>query len=129
MFGFPRLKSLLAGQREHTSLVDFLLAELKDFTGETWEQEDDVTLVTLHRMPEEAMPKEQPEQANPGEMLLTWSVASQPGNEQAAMELVADAVAPLHLPAEGMANMKTAVAEVVMNAMEHDKYCHADKIM
>ncbi len=129
MFGFPRLKSLLAGQREHTSLVDFLLAELKDFTGETWEQEDDVTLVTLHRMPEEAMPKEQPEQANPGEMLLTWSVASQPGNEQAAMERVADAVAPLHLPAERLANLKTAVAEVVMNAMEHGNCYQPDKMV
>ena len=32
-----------------TSLIDFLLNELKSFTGEGWEQEDDVTLVTLQR--------------------------------------------------------------------------------
>ncbi len=50
MFGFPRLKSLLSEQCDHASLVDYLLDELKSFTGEEWEQEDDVTLVTLHRV-------------------------------------------------------------------------------
>lgn len=49
MFGFPRLKSLLTGPCDPSSLVDFLLGELKGFTGEEWEQEDDVTLVTLQR--------------------------------------------------------------------------------
>ncbi len=49
MFGFPRLKSLLTGPCDQTSLVDFLLSELKSFTGEEWEQEDDVTLLTLQR--------------------------------------------------------------------------------
>jgi len=33
------------------SLIDCLLSELKSFTGEGWEQEDDVTLVTLQRTP------------------------------------------------------------------------------
>jgi hypothetical protein len=33
-------------------LIDLLLSELKSFTGEEWEQEDDVTLVTLQRKPE-----------------------------------------------------------------------------
>ena len=49
MFGFPRLKSLLAEPCDHASLVDHLLGELKGFTGEEWEQEDDVTLVALQR--------------------------------------------------------------------------------
>lgn len=61
MFGFPRLKSLLAEQYEHPSLVDFLLNELKDFTGDGWEQEDDITLVTLQRMSDTPMTKGQPE--------------------------------------------------------------------
>jgi hypothetical protein len=30
-------------------LVDFLMDELRSFTGEGWEQEDDITLVTLQR--------------------------------------------------------------------------------
>jgi serine phosphatase RsbU (regulator of sigma subunit) len=49
MFGFPRLKTLLAEHADWASLIDFLLNELRGFTGEAWEQEDDVTLVTLKR--------------------------------------------------------------------------------
>jgi serine phosphatase RsbU (regulator of sigma subunit) len=30
-------------------LIESLLAELKRFTGEAWEQEDDITLLTLQR--------------------------------------------------------------------------------
>ena len=49
MFGFPRLKTLLAAASTQPTLIDHLLADLKDFTGADWEQEDDVTLVTLVR--------------------------------------------------------------------------------
>jgi serine phosphatase RsbU (regulator of sigma subunit) len=49
MFGFPRLKTLLTGLPAQPVLIDHLLAHLKDFTGSGWEQEDDVTLVTLKR--------------------------------------------------------------------------------
>jgi len=52
MFGFPRLQKLLEAHAGETSLIDILLGELKRFTGEGWEQEDDVTLVTLQRMPD-----------------------------------------------------------------------------
>jgi serine phosphatase RsbU (regulator of sigma subunit)/predicted ester cyclase len=51
MFGFPRLQRLIAahGAGSGDRLVDFLLAELARFTGEGWEQEDDITLVALQR--------------------------------------------------------------------------------
>jgi serine phosphatase RsbU (regulator of sigma subunit) len=51
MFGFPRLRRLIAahGAGSGDKLVDFLLTELARFTGEGWEQEDDITLVTLQR--------------------------------------------------------------------------------
>ncbi len=49
MFGFPRLRSLLTEHDDEGLLVDFLMDELYSFTGEGWEQEDDITLVTLHR--------------------------------------------------------------------------------
>ena len=49
MFGFPRLRALLGEQGEEHSLVDSLLAELRSFTGEGWEQEDYITLLTLKR--------------------------------------------------------------------------------
>jgi serine phosphatase RsbU (regulator of sigma subunit) len=48
MFGFPRLRALIAEHaEEERSLGDFLLRELYTFTGEGWEQEDDITLLTL----------------------------------------------------------------------------------
>jgi steroid delta-isomerase-like uncharacterized protein len=50
MFGFPRLRRLVAEHdAEEGSLVDFLMDELRSFTGDGWEQEDDITLVTLRR--------------------------------------------------------------------------------
>ena len=47
MFGFPRLRRLVAEHDEERLLVDFLIDELSSFVGEDWEQEDDITLVTL----------------------------------------------------------------------------------
>jgi serine phosphatase RsbU (regulator of sigma subunit)/predicted ester cyclase len=49
MFGFPRLRALIAEHGEESSLGDFLLEELYSFVGEGWEQEDDITLLTLRR--------------------------------------------------------------------------------
>ena len=49
MFGFPRLKALLQEARSGSEVISFLLNQLADFTGAGWEQEDDVTLLTLHR--------------------------------------------------------------------------------
>jgi serine phosphatase RsbU (regulator of sigma subunit) len=50
MFGFSRLRALVAEHAEGEALVDFLMKELYSFTGERWEQEDDITLVTLQRI-------------------------------------------------------------------------------
>jgi serine phosphatase RsbU (regulator of sigma subunit)/predicted ester cyclase len=49
MFGFPRLRALVAEHGKESSLGDFLLEELYSFVGEGWEQEDDITLLTLRR--------------------------------------------------------------------------------
>jgi serine phosphatase RsbU (regulator of sigma subunit) len=49
MFGFPRLRALIAEHGGERSLENFLLEELYSFTGEEWEQEDDITLLTLRR--------------------------------------------------------------------------------
>jgi predicted ester cyclase len=49
MFGFPRLRTLVAEHGENGSLGNFLLEELYSFTGDSWEQEDDITLLTLRR--------------------------------------------------------------------------------
>jgi serine phosphatase RsbU (regulator of sigma subunit)/predicted ester cyclase len=49
MFGFPRLRALIAEHGEESSLGEFLMEELYTFVGEGWEQEDDITLLTLKR--------------------------------------------------------------------------------
>ena len=51
MFGFPRLRTLVAEHGEERSLGEFLLEQLYSFVGEGWEQEDDITLLTLERSP------------------------------------------------------------------------------
>jgi serine phosphatase RsbU (regulator of sigma subunit)/predicted ester cyclase len=50
MFGFPRLRALVAEHgAEERSLGTILLEELYTFVGDGWEQEDDITLLTLRR--------------------------------------------------------------------------------
>jgi serine phosphatase RsbU (regulator of sigma subunit) len=49
MFGFPRLRALIAEHAQERSLGEFLMEELYSFVGEGWEQEDDITLLTLRR--------------------------------------------------------------------------------
>jgi len=49
MFGFPRMQGFIGAHPGGAALIDALLAELGHFTGEEWEQEDDITLVTLQR--------------------------------------------------------------------------------
>ena len=49
MFGFPRLRARVAEHGEERSLGNLLLEELYSFVGEGWEQEDDITLLTLKR--------------------------------------------------------------------------------
>jgi hypothetical protein len=45
-----RLRALISELGvEERALVDFLMEELERFTGEGWEQEDDITLLTLKR--------------------------------------------------------------------------------
>jgi serine phosphatase RsbU (regulator of sigma subunit) len=51
MFGFPRLRALIAEHGEKGSLGGFLMEELYTFVGEHWEQEDDITLLTLRCPP------------------------------------------------------------------------------
>jgi predicted ester cyclase len=49
MFGFPRLRALVAEHGGESSLGEYLMEELYSFVGDGWEQEDDITLLTLKR--------------------------------------------------------------------------------
>jgi anti-sigma regulatory factor (Ser/Thr protein kinase) len=52
-------------------------------------------------------------------VLAELSVPSEPGNERRAMERVAEVVKELGLSEQSLERLKTAVAEAMMNAMEH----------
>ncbi|HAE83178.1 MAG TPA: hypothetical protein DDW33_04370 [Ktedonobacter sp.] len=128
MFGFPRLMTLLGEYQGNMPVIDLLLGQLADFTGSDWEQEDDVTLVTLRRSKSigesEIITMSTPHiDQKPGNngwrTLAELSIASEPGNERQAMEQVAHAVQELNLPQRRLDQLKTAVAEATMNAMEH----------
>jgi serine phosphatase RsbU (regulator of sigma subunit)/predicted ester cyclase len=50
MFGTPRLRDVLSERSEGGNVLSAdLMEELESFTGEGWEQEDDITLLTLKR--------------------------------------------------------------------------------
>ena len=118
MFGNPRLEQLLAENPGGEQSITLLLHELAEFTGEDWEQEDDVTFVSIERFV--------PESGQHGEKLLDdpvtlaeFTLPSQRGNERQAMEKVAQVVVGAGLLSDRVEQLKTAVAEATMNAMEH----------
>jgi hypothetical protein len=43
---------MMINKQNETLLIEVLPGNLKRFTGDGWEQEDDVTMVTLHRVDE-----------------------------------------------------------------------------
>ena len=56
MFSFPRLRTLAGGLGSGADLIEQLRGALADFVGPGWEQEDDVTFVTLERVPSPLAP-------------------------------------------------------------------------
>jgi anti-sigma regulatory factor (Ser/Thr protein kinase) len=98
-----------------SELIEHLRDALADFTGAGWEQEDDVTFVTMQRL------------TPVNRVLATFRIASAPDNEREAVEKVAEAVAGLGLPPDRLERLKTAVAEAAMNAMEHGNKYDPDK--
>ncbi len=138
MYGFPRLREAMTSDDAGSELLDRLLDELHAFTGSTWEQEDDITLVTLHRSAGAAgvWSEERPEvavthgapvaEAAEADPLVEFTVPGAIGGERAAMQRVADAVAELGIEAARLERLKTAVAETVMNAIEYGSQGNPD---
>ena len=54
MFGFPRVAALAGRGTSCQGLLDLCLRELEAFTGPGHEQEDDITLLALERVPDAA---------------------------------------------------------------------------
>jgi serine phosphatase RsbU (regulator of sigma subunit)/anti-sigma regulatory factor (Ser/Thr protein kinase) len=131
MFGFPRLCELVANHSGNLGMIDFLLAELARFTGPDWEQEDDVTLMTLKRMESTSSSPlisvlEEGTKDEDWHLLSEFRIASEPGNERLASEQVSAAVKELNLPSQRQERLETAVAEATMNAMEHGNHYQAE---
>jgi serine phosphatase RsbU (regulator of sigma subunit)/anti-sigma regulatory factor (Ser/Thr protein kinase) len=110
MFSFERLAGLMA---DHVggpgALIERLLAELDRFVGPGWEQEDDVTLVSLRR-------------AHPRRVLCAFTLPSQLGNERLAIERLVQTVDGLEVEAERLERLKSALAEATINAIEHGNH-------
>ena len=135
MFSFPRLRSLVGNYASGDSdaLVDYLLTDLAQFTGPQWEQEDDITLVTVHCSTAHRsawLPAGTPQEVAAIPRVLTeFSLASEPGNERTALQNVREAVAGLSLPPKRLDRLGTAAAEATMNAMEHGNKYQADQLV
>jgi serine phosphatase RsbU (regulator of sigma subunit)/anti-sigma regulatory factor (Ser/Thr protein kinase) len=122
MFGFPRLKQLVAEPVTGGELIDVVLADLSRFTGPGWEQEDDITLVALSRLPvtaQQVPPDEAVSLPGDARVLAAFEVASEPGGERRVLPMLASAIEPLGLPKARRDALATAVAEAAMNAIEH----------
>lgn len=117
MFGFDRLKDLVGSTGSAGTLMASILSELDRFCGEGHEQEDDVTMVTVRRLPSAAASAE----VFDGRLveIARFSLPSEEGNERIAMQRVAETVAGLGLSGERLERLKTAVSEATMNAIEH----------
>ncbi len=141
MYSFPRLMRLVGEYMGDIPLKDLILEDLAAFTGPDWEQEDDITMVTLQRsdgygvteIASRSTTKLDEADRNNGNnnddwrTLAEFTVPSDRGNERQAMKQVAEAVRELNLPIKRLEQLKTAVAEATMNAMEHGNHYQPDK--
>ena len=125
MFGFPRLRELMAADLSGSEIIDAILDQLHAFTGPGWEQEDDITVVALRRDGLAASARLASGAggaeafADTEGRLLHLVLPGEQGNEREAMDRVAEAVAPLALPEARLERLKTAVSEATMNAIEY----------
>ncbi|MEK6721795.1 MAG: SpoIIE family protein phosphatase [Chloroflexota bacterium] len=125
MYGFPRLRQEMAVDDAGSELLDRLLETLHRFTGPDWEQEDDITLVTLRRASGVADEPASDGQAGPA-LITAFSIPGEEGNERLAMDRVAAAAGGLGLPPARLERLKTAVSEATMNAIEYGSQGNPD---
>jgi anti-sigma regulatory factor (Ser/Thr protein kinase) len=132
MFSFPRLRQLLTHAPCSNELIDYLIQHMQEFTGKDWEQEDDVTFLTLENTQSEMPFYEEPQinkfiqNLKGWETLAEFQVPSAPGNEREAIRQVSEIVSTIGLPPNLTERLKTAVGEATMNAMEHGNKYQAD---
>jgi serine phosphatase RsbU (regulator of sigma subunit)/anti-sigma regulatory factor (Ser/Thr protein kinase) len=106
MFGFHRMQAVVGEATSGDELIDRSVTELGIFSTGV-EQEDDITLVTLHRG-----------RRGGYQETVTFAVPSEIGNERDVMDRIAEIVGDA-IPDDRLAALKTAVSETAMNAIEH----------
>jgi serine phosphatase RsbU (regulator of sigma subunit)/anti-sigma regulatory factor (Ser/Thr protein kinase) len=123
MFGFPRVQELVRNYSGGEGLIAHLMQNLQAFVGDAYEQEDDITILTIERLeifePAVKANYVKIENFEGAQVLGEFAIASEPGSERRVAEKVLEVIAPLTLPEERCERLETAVAEAVMNAMEH----------
>jgi serine phosphatase RsbU (regulator of sigma subunit)/anti-sigma regulatory factor (Ser/Thr protein kinase) len=129
MYGFPRLREAMGSDLAGSELLDDLLDRLHAFTGKAWEQEDDITLVTIRRSPsggsegardiDDGASAEAADDTAAERTLLDVQIPGAPGSERVAIDRVAEAIAPLAIEPARLERLKTAVSEAAMNAIEY----------
>lgn len=118
IYGFSRLMDRVGAQTVKEDMVSALVADLESFQGSDSEQEDDITLVVVRRTARAA--------ADDPTALTSFTIRSEEGNESAAIAKVSQTVGALHLDPAALERLKTAVGEIVMNAIEHGNENHSE---
>lgn len=133
IFGFPKVKEIMAEEHNSSGLIEILLDELGNFTGEDYEQEDDITLLTIeHSISSKSAStgveviQDSTGKEEEGKTLGQFSFPSQPGGERQVAIQVLESLQSLDLPEARRKHLETAVAEATLNAMEHGNHYQED---
>jgi serine phosphatase RsbU (regulator of sigma subunit)/anti-sigma regulatory factor (Ser/Thr protein kinase) len=131
MFGVGRIWELVEEHQSGEGLVDSLLTTLCGFTGDQWEQEDDITLVLMQRdgLGIDIAKGSETEsfQEENWKVLGEFSLPSEAGIERVASEKVLELLIEIPLKKTQIDRLKTAVSEATMNAIEHGNHFDRNK--
>jgi hypothetical protein len=118
IYGYGRVKEMMKKSGNSLPFITQILHDLNHFTTPNWVQEDDVTLVTIHRSEDKNGVNRQ--------LLASFELTSRAGNERIAVEKVVSLASQWGMQERSLDRVKTAVAEAVMNAMEHGNQYRTD---
>ena len=133
IFGFPRVKEIMAEEHNNSGLIEILLDELEKFTGDDYEQEDDITLLTIEHSSSPESPsmgdkvvQKSEDKEEESITISQFSFPSIPGGERQAAIQVLESLQDIDLTEARRKRLETAVAEATLNAMEHGNHYQED---